>query len=1017
MSLVEFTKIAGVSKYDPSQPRDPKGSPTGGQWSDSGASSRFTTVDELKSLAGWNSKLLEEDGLPASEEMGINFSNVPSYREMSDEETEVAGLVFEESRALETQRRRAITVAIARGEIEPDAAKERWGRRAEVDSAEWEDLPDNLYHATTNLTSILDEGIKTRGEIGRTAGLGGGPEDTISFTGDFKIAERIAQVLTEAHEFVSGQRTTKSYIETAEKNGFLEQFRESLRSVNGIKLDRDVEITDVKQRFEFFRSFTATWSWNGGPMDPLFFNVDAKKIAELDPNEIAILTYEPVPKAKGWQVNALGEWRIPTADGVVTQIAHDYYTPPLEKLNPGPYYRDEGGRFTYASMSGRNSTGMLNSTDFMSGHTTYTFASGIKVSGLDKVGSIQTRTSFNGESEEKYFSVSQEFKEEWDRVFPNNWGIDGGIDDQDLDMEKIALTRSAALQTYLDLGKAFPETAKSLNRLTFGLDISAIGAVGFVKIAPQLSLDGNAYGDDTQINIDDELIVDRLRELTKARTSEADALVSIASSAATHEWAHLLSATAHRNQLLAHKEERTNQNDWDFESPTLNNGLRISTGAPLTGYGNNETEIYVDRGRAFFNPYLARSSNDFFNVPARRTAVSQYAKTETSEMVAEAFTLRRLNGLPDNINPEFLSYIDDLVRWAEEGKSKNDIGFYTEKQVERTALFDPLNELKKKKVEDETVIVTDGIEMILDGVSGKISAKGTSSNTQRVLNKIRKYRNSQKRAPKGSPIGGQWVDEDDLSLGRTAELSFSPNGSDSVSKHLISGTRRFTKEREALHDEIVKEILSTGVKSENPVFTMLGGGTASGKSSVTKTGLSSLPENAVHIDSDAIKKMLPEAKEMLSANDNNWAAFTHEESSYLAKRVMNASLYNSYNTVLDGTGDGSPTSALAKIKAAKDAGFKVEGIYVTIPTEVAIAREASRAAVSGRSVPRRIIEGTHRGVSVTLPAIISEFDSVSLWSNDVPEGAKPVLVVKGTDGALDVRDPEIWESFKKKADV
>lgn len=59
------------------------------------------------------------------------------------------------------------------------------------------DLPETLYHATTAATPVEEVGLKSREELNQSfgAGLGGGDDDTISFTTDRELAEVIASTI------------------------------------------------------------------------------------------------------------------------------------------------------------------------------------------------------------------------------------------------------------------------------------------------------------------------------------------------------------------------------------------------------------------------------------------------------------------------------------------------------------------------------------------------------------------------------------------------------------------------------------------------------------------------------------------------------------------------------------------------------------------------------------------------------------------------------------------------------
>src|SRR5690606_32553272 len=90
-----------------------------------------------------------------------------------------------------------------------------------------------------------------------------------------------------------------------------------------------------------------------------------------------------------------------------------------------------------------------------------------------------------------------------------------------------------------------------------------------------------------------------------------------------------------------------------------------------------------------------------------------------------------------------------------------------------------------------------------------------------------------------------------------------PDGKDTFSQYR-KPDGSWTPERAALHDKIVKDVLSkaTPVKNGKAVGVLMGGGPASGKSSAINSGKVQLEKNVVHIDSDEIKKSIPEYQQM-----------------------------------------------------------------------------------------------------------------------------------------------------------
>ena len=236
-------------------------------------------------------------------------------------------------------------------------------------------------------------------------------------------------------------------------------------------------------------------------------------------------------------------------------------------------------------------------------------------------------------------------------------------------------------------------------------------------------------------------------------------------------------------------------------------------------------------------------------------------------------------------------------------------------------------------------------------------------------------------------------------------------------------------ERQAVHDEIIRNMFANKVPFDGqPTMIMSGGGPASGKSFITKNAKANFGEETVtKIDPDDIKKLLPGYTEMAKESDQA-AAHYHEESSALAKRAYQFALDNGLNVVYDGTGDGSINSVKKKIDAAREAGCKVNGEYVTVDTEEAIRRnqkrydDAKKDYDSGKSdiPPRKPPEGyvreCHQKVTDISVEVAGLFDSFTLSDNNVPEGVDPIKIAECTKGGTITAVPGQEDKLQKFLD-
>tara|TARA_R110000772_G_scaffold228074_1_gene338799 strand:- start:1566 stop:3434 length:1869 start_codon:yes stop_codon:yes gene_type:complete len=224
----------------------------------------------------------------------------------------------------------------------------------------------------------------------------------------------------------------------------------------------------------------------------------------------------------------------------------------------------------------------------------------------------------------------------------------------------------------------------------------------------------------------------------------------------------------------------------------------------------------------------------------------------------------------------------------------------------------------------------------------------------------------------------------------------------------------FTPERQLLHDQIVEDFFKDVKPVKNPIARMTGGGPASGKSSIFTQGKVKSIKNAVNIDSDEIKKYLPEYNLKNAANDATAAAFAHEESSYLSKIIMEKAARNKNNLFLDGTGDSGIDKLIKKAKKMRLGGQKLVADYVTVDTAEAVRRNVKRFEDSGRMVPNKYVRKTHAEISKILPEALERdvFDEVTLWDTNTKD--LTIKVMDRKNGVTTIYDEGLWQRFLRK---
>ena len=226
------------------------------------------------------------------------------------------------------------------------------------------------------------------------------------------------------------------------------------------------------------------------------------------------------------------------------------------------------------------------------------------------------------------------------------------------------------------------------------------------------------------------------------------------------------------------------------------------------------------------------------------------------------------------------------------------------------------------------------------------------------------------------------------------------------------GKGRYTPERLALHDEIIDRFLeASGEKpQEKPTSLFMAGGTAAGKTTILDQFDDEVP-NAVIINPDDIKAMLPEYSAMLEGGDEYAATGTHEESSDIAKKLLETTNAKKYNAIIDGTGDSEPGKFESKVKAAQMEGRNAKVVLVDIPTDLAVERSMERAKKTGRMVPEKTIREIHATVARRHADWVEDVDNWEVWAN---ETEPPTKIAERSSGVIKIHDRARYQQLLDK---
>lgn len=225
----------------------------------------------------------------------------------------------------------------------------------------------------------------------------------------------------------------------------------------------------------------------------------------------------------------------------------------------------------------------------------------------------------------------------------------------------------------------------------------------------------------------------------------------------------------------------------------------------------------------------------------------------------------------------------------------------------------------------------------------------------------------------------------------------------------------YTRERQALHEEIMNRYLSeekikaaTPEKGEKPKFIMFGGRGGSGKSWFTdperKAGngwdIKFDESKFIKIDADEIKSFLKPPYEGWNAGE------VHEESSHIKKMIQAKAKEMGLNIIIDGTmayNPKKPNKVRDEMMEFKNSGYSLEAHYMFVPVQESTKRAIFRFAhknkdetsadygkydYKGRLVPMDILLGMQDNEK--------SFDSVKdicdNWSFSDNQGKEPKLI-------------------------
>lgn len=196
---------------------------------------------------------------------------------------------------------------------------------------------------------------------------------------------------------------------------------------------------------------------------------------------------------------------------------------------------------------------------------------------------------------------------------------------------------------------------------------------------------------------------------------------------------------------------------------------------------------------------------------------------------------------------------------------------------------------------------------------------------------------------------------------------------------------------------------------EQPTVYVLGGSSGTGKTIARTSGFSGIPsyDDAVVIDPDDAKMVMPEARYWYERQLPDAANLTHAESRSLAASLMRRASSEGMDMTYDTSGqfnDGNKD-----LINWRKAGYKIVAHYFFSPDDVILKRNAERFERTGRMVPDWIPPVINRNLYFSLPNLDPFFDELFVYDT-TNDPMNPIMVARrAINEQLEVMDPKLFD--------
>ena len=233
-------------------------------------------------------------------------------------------------------------------------------------------------------------------------------------------------------------------------------------------------------------------------------------------------------------------------------------------------------------------------------------------------------------------------------------------------------------------------------------------------------------------------------------------------------------------------------------------------------------------------------------------------------------------------------------------------------------------------------------------------------------------------------------------------------------------TGEWNRGREAFHEAVLQKMMQghAAPVGRRPIATILGGGTASGKTTASRMIIGDDP-NVLRIDPDELKLAVPEYADLKRDDPGHAALRVHEESSYMTKMMVAEAARRGLDITYDSTTSGNGGPAMAKFLSEK--GYDVRVLFVDVPIQMAVQRAENRALNSsdpinrGRHVPIDVIQQSHAGAAAKFQELKDMPGITSKRFYDTTEREPRLIYERQGNGEEKIYDVGRWHQYQNKA--